>query len=279
MNAYVTVDALKGALDIAGAEDDARLLRLIEAASRAADAYCNRSFYALRAAKLFDGDGGRALLTPDLIAIDDGGLWTDDDLDGAFETAWAAGDYVLLPANADPASASNPASRPFTRIEARAGAGRRFPAGRLTVRAAGTWGWWQHLARAGESLAADAAASDAAITVSERADVEAGHTVLIGSEQMYVRSYDGNALAVVRGANGTTAAAHASGAPIDVFEYPPGVSEAVAVQASRLLRRGDGAYAAPSGPRGSGRGAPPPDADSAFLLAGYRRASLGVGVR
>ena len=118
MNAYASVDMLKDALNIAGAGDDARLLRLIEAASRAVDGYCNRHFYALRAAKLFDGDGGTALLTPDIIEIEEGGLRTDAGLDGTFETTWPEPDFLLLPANADPASASNAASRPYTRIEA-----------------------------------------------------------------------------------------------------------------------------------------------------------------
>ena len=206
MNAYASVDMLKDALNIAGAGDDARLLRLIEAASRAVDGYCNRHFYALRAAKLFDGDGGTALLTPDIIKIEEGGLRTDAGLEGTFETTWPEPDYLLLPANADPASASNAASRPYTRIEAAGAAGARrcFPAGRSTVRVAGLWGWWLHLRRAGETLAAAVAGTDTVLAVSTRADVEAGHTLLLGSEQMYVRSYDGNRLNVTRGANGTS---------------------------------------------------------------------------
>ena len=102
MNAYASVDMLKDALNIAGAGDDARLLRLIEAASRAVDGYCNRHFYALRAAKLFDGDGGTALLTPDIIKIEEGGLRTDAGLDGTFETTWPEPDYLLLPGKRRP---------------------------------------------------------------------------------------------------------------------------------------------------------------------------------
>ena len=283
MNAYASVDMLKDALNIAGAGDDARLLRLIEAASRAVDGYCNRHFYALRAAKLFDGDGGTALLTPDIIKIEEGGLRTDAGLEGTFETTWPEPDYLLLPANADPASASNAASRPYTRIEAAraAGARRCFPTGRSTVRVAGLWGWWLHLRRAGETLAAAVANTDTVLAVSTRADVEAGHTLLLGSEQMYVRSYDGNRLNVTRGANGTTASAHEQADSIDIFEYPPGITEAVIIQAARLLRLGDGAPGPPHVPGGAGRssGAAMLDADAAFLLAGYRKAALGAGVR
>ena len=281
MNAYATLDMLKEALNIAGAGEDARLLRLLEAASRAVDSYCNRHFYALRAAKLFDGDGGPTLLTPDLISIDEGGLSTDGNLDRVFETTWAESDYLLLPANADPASASNPASRPYTRIEAAPGTGRCFPPDRGTVRAAGMWGWWIHLRRAHETLAAAVSDADTELTVSDRADIEAGRTVQIGSEQIYVRSHDGNRLDVTRGANGTTSMAHDQDSPIDVFDFPPGVSEAVIIQASRLLRHSDGSHGAPPVPRGPGRpnGAAVLDADAAFLLAGYRKAALGAGVR
>ena len=282
MNAYATVDMLKEALNIAGADDDNRLLRLAEAASRAVDGYCNRHFFALRAVRLFDGGGGNALLIPDLVSIDEGGLRTDGDMDGVFETIWPETGYRLLPANADPASASNPTSRPYTRIEAAGAAGglRRFPTGRGTVRVTGTWGWWLHLRRASETLKGVVKEDDAQLTVSNRADVEAGRTLLVDSEQMYVRSYDGNQLKVLRGANGTVAASHRKGTPIDVFEYPPGVTEAVVIQAARLLRLGDGTQAASPADRAgrAGRSALM-DADSAFLLAGYRRAALGAGVR
>ena len=282
MNAYATVDSLKDSLNIAGAGEDNRLLRLIEAASRAVDGYCNRHFYTLRATRRFDGNGGNTLLIPDLVSIDKDGLRTDRDLDGVFETTWSETGYLLLPANADPASASNPASRPYTRIEAAAaGAGlQRFPTGRGTVRIAGLWGWWLHLRRASETLAATVTDAATVLTVTARADVEAGHTLQVGSEQIYVRSYEGSRLNVARGANGTTAAAHDRGAPIDIFEYPPGITEATIIQAARLLRLSDGTVDSPTGPRGASRryGAALMDADAAFLLAGYRKAALGVGV-
>ncbi len=283
MNTYATVDVLKDALNIAGADDDNRLLRLAEAASRAVDGYCNRHFYALRATRLFDGSGGNALLVPDLVSIDEGGLRTDGNLDGVFETTWPETGYMLLPANADPASASNPASRPYTRIEAAGADGglRRFPTGRGTVRVAGLWGWWLHLRLASESLAAAVTDAGAEITVTARTDVQAGHTIRIGSEYMYVRSYDGDRLEVTRGANGTTAAAHDQNVAIDIFEYPSGIAEAVIIQATRLLRLGDGTFGAQPGPRGPGRpnGAALMDADAAFLLAGFRKAALGAGAR
>ena len=101
--------------------------------------------------------------------------------------------------------------------------------------------------------------------MSDRADVEAGHTVLIDSEQLFVRSYAGNTLTVDRGVNGTAASAHGAGSAIDVYEYPGPVAEATIILAARL-RRGPG--------HGNGGLF---DADLMALLSPYRRPALGTG--
>lgn len=207
---------------------------------------------------------------PDLVSVDTDGLKTDEDLDGTFEVTWAAGDYLLLPSSADPATPGNPQSRPYTRIEVDVlrGSRRGFPAGRQTVQVAGQWGWWRHLRRASETANAIADASTASVSVSSRADVEAGHTLLVDSEQMYVKSYSGNTLTVVRGVNGTTATAHAGGAAIDIYQYPALVAEACILQATRLWqRRGSVSATAPS------EGL---DADVRLLLGPYRKLAVGV---
>ena len=151
-NSYVSLDVFKGegVMNIAGDGGDGRLLSLLEGVSRMVDRYCNRYFYVLEATRRFDGDGGERLLVPDLVSIDEGGLRTDDDMDGVFETTWDAGDYVLLPLNADPGSRGNAGSRPYTSVAVSGSVGneRRWPAGRATVQVAGQWGWWRHLRRA-----------------------------------------------------------------------------------------------------------------------------------
>ena len=117
-NSYVSLDVFKGegVMNIVGDGGDGRLLSLLEGVSRMVDRYCNRHFYVLEAPRRFDGDGGGRLLVPDLVSIDEGGLRTDDDMDGVFETTWGAGDYVLLPLNADPVSRGNSGSRPYTSV-------------------------------------------------------------------------------------------------------------------------------------------------------------------
>ncbi len=265
-NAYVSLDVFKGSavLNIVGSDEDARLVSLLEHASRVVDRHCNRHFHELSAARKFDGPDGPTLLVPDLIAVDPGGLRTDEDGDREYETTWPESDFLLLPSNADPENASNSQSRPYGRVLPYAGDRTSWPSGPQRVSISGQWGWWRHLRRANETAnAVDASTSE--IVVSSRADVEAGHTLLIDSEQLFVRSYAGNTLTVDRGVNGTAAAAHGVGSAIDVYEYPGPVAEATIILAARL-RRGPG--------HGNGGLF---DTDLTALLGPYRRPALGTG--
>ena len=266
MNAYATLETLKSpaALDIRGADSDGRLRSLLEAASRMVDGWCNRHFYELSAARVFDSDGSAALRTPDLISVDDDGLRTDENGDREFETVWARTDFILRPDNADPAGGHD-SSRPYTSVAA--DGARRFPAGRRSVEIAGRWGYARRLRKAAETLGTRAAADDSEITLSARADVQVCHTLLIGSERLYVVGADGDRLNVVRGVNGCAAEAHRAGAEIYVCEYPAPVVEATVIETARLWRRGAGASAA--APDGM-------DADARRLLARYRKILTGA---
>lgn len=268
MNSYATVDILKSAavLDIAGSEDDERLLMLLESVSRQVDFYCNRHFFAQRAAMVFDGDGSTALSVPDLVSVDTDGLVTDEDGDRIFESVWDKSDYLLNPANADPGGGHD-LSSPYTGVEVdtEAGAKSAFPVGTRRVRIAGEWGYWRRMRRASETVsnALDADADE--IEVSGGTDVGAGHTLLLGAEQIYVLSRTEDRLGVLRGVNGTEASAHGAATEVGVFRYPGPVSEAVIIQASRLWKRKDSAYADTSG------FAVGLDRDAVELLAPYRK--------
>ena len=270
---YLSLDALKSgpALDIHGADQDARLLAVLEAASRLVDRYCNRHFFELSAVRSFDGTGSPLLRLPGLIGVDAPGLRTDEDADGVFETAWAPSDYLLLPSNADPETAGNSLSRPYTAVEANPASGKtgkeRFARGRKTVEIAGRWGWWRHLRRAPETLASAVDAGATSIAVSGGSAVEAGQTLLVDSEQIHVRGRDGDSLAVDRGVNGTTPAAHEAGAAGRIYDYPAPVAEATLLQAVRLWRAPN--RTAPGGPGGL-------NPEARLLLNGYRRPALGV---
>ena len=281
-NAYVSLDTLKSSsvLNVTGSADDSRLRALAENASRIVDRYCNRHFYVIVATRRFDGLGTPSLLIPDLVSVDSGGLKTDDDKDRVFETTWAASDYLLLPTNADPTTGGNPQSRAYAEVAVDVDAGTKsaFPSGMQTVQIAGQWGWWLHLRRAIETANAVANATTTSVTVSGLADVEAGHTLLIDSEQMYVQSYAASTLTVVRGVNGTTAASHGVDTAIDIYEYPGPIVEATIIQATRLWRRKDSAFGGFGGLPGTGqtRVSAGLDPDVALLLGQYRKLSVGA---
>src|SRR5207249_1635119 len=52
------------------------------------------------------------------------------------------------------------------------------------------------------------------------------HTILIDNEQLFVSAVAANALTVVRGVNGTTAATHLDEATVSIFRYPAAIVDA-----------------------------------------------------
>ena len=277
-HSYITLDALKGAgaLNITGTANDDRLLGLAEAASSVIDRWCNRHFFARGATLRFDGSGGATLGVPDLVSVDDGGLRVYERGYGGLPTTWGTGDYRLLPYNAEPASAGNPDSMPYTRLLATgAASGRaRFPPGRGNVEVGGVWGWWRHLRRLSQVVgaAADRDATTLALSALQtgRAEIGAGHTLLIGEEQVYVRARDGETLTVERGVNGTAGDSIAKDSAIDLYEYPPAVSEAALLLAARMWQ---GARGGVDDWQADEVGM---DSDIGLLLSPYRKPALGV---
>ncbi|MDP6452218.1 MAG: hypothetical protein QF898_02825 [SAR202 cluster bacterium] len=274
-NAYVTVDTIKSAsaLDITGTGDDTRLRLIIEAVSRQIDANCNRAFYQLSASRMFDSQGGDSLLVPDLVSIDSNGVKTDDNKDRTFETTWAVSDYLTEPVNADP-TGGHDAARPYTRlvVDTDSGSKTDWPQGRQTVQIAGAWGYWRRLRTATEVTSEELDASETDVDVDSQTDIEAGHTILVDSEQMYVESYSTNTLTVVRGVNGTTATTHNTSASISIFLYPAPVAEAALIQSARLWKRKDTAFeSGPTRPSGFGL-----DLDVQALLSAHKR--LGAAI-
>ncbi len=283
-NAYISLDLFKssGVLNITGSGDDARLLSVIESAGRVVDGWCNRHFYVVDSTKKFDGNSVQSLRIPDLVSVNTNGLKTDDNKDRTFETTWGTSDYLLAPTNADPTTTSYPGSRPYTSVDVDTDSGTKsaWPEGKQTVQIAGQWGWWRHLVRATETADAIADATTTTVAVSTRTDIEAGHTLLIDSEQLYVKRYSGDTLTVVRGVNGTAAVSHGGGASIDIYEYPDPIVEATILQAARLWRRKDAPLGASTGfGETKQKGVPGRlDPDVRALVALYRKSALGVGV-
>ncbi len=254
-NAYVTVDYLKseGWLNITvNTGFDAALRRLLENGSRLIDAITNRHFFALQQTVELDGDGTiDLLLDEDLIAVNT--LKTDTNLDRTFDTTWAATDYSLKPYNANPAGGLDNAY-PYDEIQVDLDAGSKgaWTRGNRRVQIDGEWGYWRRLKRATETANEAMDATETGLDVDSRADIEAGHTILVDSEQMYVESYSSNTLTVVRGVNGTTAATHLTSAVIDIYVYPEQISQALIIGASQIWKRRSAGFASTIGfPDGS----------------------------
>ena len=285
MNAYITLDLLKatGGLNISGTGDDTRLRLMSEAVSRVEDRWTNRHFYSEQGTFVFDGGGDSLLMVPDLISIDGSGLKVDDSFDGTYNETWAAADFILRPSNASPTSANKANAKPYTSIEVNLksnGTQEVFPSGQETVQIAGTWGYWQHLATATETVSStgsfDATATSFDMTTG--IDVQVGHTINVDVEQMYVTSTGtGTTVNVQRGVNGSTGTVHANSAVIEYFQYPDPVREVCIIETSKLWRRKDSGFASSVGFPETGeisiiRGF---DQDSKMMLAAYRRMALG----
>ncbi len=235
-NLYCSVKLFNRVLQDSDAQGIEDVIFFIQAGSRQMDGYTHRHFYDHVRTQVLDGNGGLQLVVPDLISVTT--LKTDADGDATYEVTWATTDYYLLPSNSDPATANNPMSKPYYFIEYNPnGSGNFFPRGRQRVEIAGSWGYWRHLRTASETLNEELDTSEVDVDRSADTDIEQGHTILIDSEQMFVKEVSGTVLTVERGVNGTTAATHTSSTAISIYDYPPQLEEAILLQASRLARR------------------------------------------
>ncbi len=240
MNSYCGLATFKARLEITGTADDAQLRLLIQAASRAVDNYCGRHFFAETATRYFDG-AKEPLSIDDLLSVTTFKL--DEDENGVYEATVAASDYYLWPYN-------GPKLFPKELVYiAPGGVYGAFANGvRKGVEIAGLWGYGTGLtatpyADSGATSAEELDASEVGVDVSSGSAFEVGQTILIESEQMYITGIATNTLTVRRAVNGTTAATHATGKAIYIFEYPEEVREAVFLVAGRLWRRKDTAFA------------------------------------
>ena len=236
------------------------------------------AIYALTATLVFDGDEGTELVVPDLISVTS--LKTDDNKDRTFETTWAATDYLLYPANAQP---TKEWGRPYSRVlvDTEAGTEDVFTQGLQTVEIVGNWGYRDVTEDSGADVneAAAFSATDTTLTVTDGAKFAVAQTILIDSEQMYITAISTNDLTVTRGVNGTTAASHNDSSDVSIYKYPGPVVEACLIQAARLWKRKDSSYSARVGlpQTGTFQAQRGPDADARQLLSPYRKSAVGLG--
>ena len=110
------------------------------------------------------------------------------------------------------------------------------------------------------------------LTAATAGKLSPGQTLEIGQEQLYVTGVDSITATVLRGVNGTAAAAHNGGDPIALYQYPGPVTEACLQLTAQLWHRRD-RFAIPGG--GNGGGDVVPGLEVTGLLGAYRKLALG----
>lgn len=135
---YATTEQFRAWVGLTDLVDDAVISDALVAASSAVDKYCKTHFWQTTVGtnRVFDSCDSWQLRINDAAAIT--AVATDKDMDGTFETVWAAGDFQLLPLNPDAA----PETLPFNAIRAVGAQTFPSPTRRLgLIRVTGTWGW------------------------------------------------------------------------------------------------------------------------------------------
>jgi len=208
----------------AQAMPDARLLPLIAQVSRAIDDWTGRHFGTVWGSRVLSTGRSSLVMIPDCQAVtaveyESGGSWL------------SVYGYALLDQN-------------LLRLPG--------PLGGL-IRVTGAWGW-PPTARHIGFLSADISASETGTAAIAGLPVEPGDVLLIEDEQLQVAD-DGT---LVRGVNGTTAAAHSAAASVRLRTYPPAITLATQMQVSRILTESVAGFAGVLASAETGAGMPWP---------------------
>lgn len=218
----------------AGTSLDTLLLRCDERASRMIDERTGRHFYSLQGQTVLvpyrprpqHMDATQLWLPVDIAAITT--LKVDQDGDGVYETTLVENtDYRTWPFGRQ-------SNEPIERVDViTTGQISAWPSGEFTVQIVGTRGYSAEV----ELLTTTTEALDTSETgVDLTAAASPGDTLVIDSEQMDVVSVSSLTATVTRGVNGSTAAAHNSGASVYRRRFPRAIELAATMQAVRFAR-------------------------------------------
>jgi len=253
-NLYATLDDMRdsavNAIRDENIDYDQSFLRLSDAISRLIDGYCGRVFYPALATKTFDGNGQRSLWIPDLISVTSISYSLDD---GQNYTALTASDYDLTSGES-----YNP-TETYNRVELDVnGTLGNFPTGHRSIQIVGAWGYNDDRARAFEdsldSVQSNPLASDSLeVTVTDihgpnqwglRPRFSPGNLIRIESEYIEITTTNkaAKSAVIVRGVNGTTAAAHVQNVQIDNYRVPPVIRQAAIAQAIHTFNRAQAGF-------------------------------------
>lgn len=219
MNLYATLGALKASLNLTGTTRDGVYLSHLEAASRRIENHCGRVFFVAQGVRYFNARRGVLAYLDDFCSLST--LAMDAELDGTFDgETWVEGtDWVAWPYNTFPKFG----------VEMHIDGNYCLQQSRRYIKATGLWGYGdgQRAEPWDLTTVTGTVATVGGTTLTLNADgvVSPGHTLVIGTEQLYVEALGTLTATVRRGVNGTTAATHAA-APVSVVRYPAAVERA-----------------------------------------------------
>lgn len=252
---YASLDAFKRYMvdraEDFGTDSDQELLGKLESVSRSADEFCRRGgddhplsgFGPRLGTNRYDGNwyepgasprpaDRRLKLVDDLLAITDD-VTVVQSVGATALTYVLDTDYVLRPYD----------RTPYRELQLRETGGLTWRAIGAGITITGKWGY-QDVRVAAGTVTSGINASTETIPLDQG---EAGQTILIGDEQVYLRAVVSNDPAPgvtatgTRGSNGTTAASHLAAAAVEVYTYPgPVVDFTLAIAQRRRKSRDAG---------------------------------------
>lgn len=252
-NSIVTLDELKSVapdgFDTSNTDYDNIFMRLGISITRWAEKLTGRKFYPESATRYFDSIGGQEIYVDDLISVTN--LYYSDD-DGENYTEISSDDFNLMVGK----DRNSKESYTMIRLHSYSSLG-EFPTGDDAIKIIGIWNFVDdrdnYFIASGDSVVDAPLAADA--TTIEVNDADAtdafgflrfsrGQLIRIESEQIEITAINTttNVMTVIRGVNGTTAAAHVATTPIYKMQYPDDLKQACIIQAVHQFKRGQAAF-------------------------------------
>ena len=272
-NIYATPTDLKRRIGVADTSHDTTLWHLLNVASRVVEGHCGRNFYVSMESRRFDVRHRLSVHVSDLIEVAQ--VVEDWDGDGVYERVRKRAELILYPLDTNPQSQHG---KPYHTMRV----GRRrsrscFPLGKAALKVTGRWGYRSHVASLDGYIDNSGTAltkASKSIKVDDTRHMQAGQTIVIDNEQMFVRQVGAAVLNVERAVNGTTAVTHDDGSLIKALQFPAEVVEATLLTAVDRWRRRDGVARTDDVAANASRSLYNPSGDVKRLLAPYRLVSF-----
>jgi hypothetical protein len=201
--------------------DLTRVDRVVQESSRQVEYWTDRVFYPQFETRYYMTADLNRILVDDLLAITS--LVTDRDNDGTYAVSWTEGTHYYL----DPRNV-NTQRGPYRAIERiqRLTTQQWFPRGVYNgVKIVGKWGYYEVPQTISATVAGAHAADATTLEMSAVAELSVGHILKIGTEYLRVDTVQLSSVVVVRGINGSTAAAIDDGAAVQILTFP-GITDA-----------------------------------------------------